>query len=68
MPTDGSQLQLWDCNGTDAQRWTFPGDGTVRALGKCMDVAGGSTANGANIQLVTCNGNRGPAVRPQRRR
>jgi beta-glucanase (GH16 family) len=55
-PTDGSQLQLWDCNGTDAQRWSFPGDGTVRALGKCMDVASGSTANGANIQLFTCNG------------
>ncbi|MFK3981648.1 family 16 glycosylhydrolase [Micromonospora sp. NPDC050397] len=56
-PTDGSQLQLWDCNGTDAQRWSFPGDGTVRALGKCMDVAWGSTADGANIQLATCSGN-----------
>ncbi|HEY0699728.1 MAG TPA: family 16 glycosylhydrolase [Micromonospora sp.] len=57
IPTDGSQLQIWDCNGTDAQKWTFPGDGTIRALGKCMDVAWGSTANGANVQLVTCNGN-----------
>jgi len=56
-PVDGSQLQLWDCNGTDAQRWTFPGDGTIRALGKCMDVAWGSTANGANIQIATCSGN-----------
>ncbi|HEX8434277.1 ricin-type beta-trefoil lectin domain protein, partial [Archangium sp.] len=40
-----------------AQSWTFHGDGTVRALGKCMDVAWGSTANGAAIQLVACNGN-----------
>ena len=48
---------MWDCNGTGAQSWTFYSDGTVRALGKCMDVAWGSTANGAVIQLVGCNGN-----------
>lgn len=57
--TDGSQLQLWDCNGGAGQSWTFPGDGTVRALGKCMDAAGGATANGTVVQLATCNG--GPA-------
>ena len=55
--TDGTQLQLWDCNGTGAQSWTFASDGTLRALGKCMDVPYGSTANGALIQLVGCNGN-----------
>jgi hypothetical protein len=54
--TDGNRLQIWDCNGTGAQRWTFGTDGTVRALGKCMDVSGGSTANGAAVQLWTCNG------------
>ena len=31
-------------------------DGTMRALGKCMDVSGGGTANGAKVQLWTCNG------------
>ncbi|WNG50207.1 hypothetical protein F0U60_43325 [Archangium minus] len=56
-PADGSPLQMWDCNGTNAQKWTFHSDGTVRAFGKCMDVAWGSTANGAVIQLVNCNGN-----------
>jgi beta-glucanase (GH16 family) len=56
-PADGTQLQIWDCNGTVAQQWTFATDGTVRAMGKCMDVAWGSTANGANIQIVGCNGN-----------
>ncbi|GAA3779017.1 glycoside hydrolase family 16 protein [Plantactinospora mayteni] len=55
-PADGTQLQIWDCNGTAAQRWTFTG-GTIRAFGKCMDVANASTANGANIQIVGCNGN-----------
>jgi beta-glucanase (GH16 family) len=56
-PNDGALLQIYDCNGTAAQRWTFEADGTVRAMGKCMDPAGGGTANGAAIQLVTCNGN-----------
>jgi Ricin-type beta-trefoil lectin domain len=53
---DGTQVQLYDCNGTNAQRWTRPGDGTIRALGKCLDVSGGSTADGARVQLWTCNG------------
>ena len=26
---DGAQLQMWDCNGTGAQKWTFTG-GTVQ--------------------------------------
>ncbi|NUT94558.1 MAG: RICIN domain-containing protein, partial [Saccharothrix sp.] len=54
---DGQRLQLWDCNGTNAQNWTFPGDGTIRAFGLCMDVAWGSRDNGAAIQLATCSGN-----------
>ncbi|BCJ69004.1 lectin [Polymorphospora rubra] len=53
---DGTAVQLYGCNGTDAQRWTRPGDGTVRALGKCLDVSAGSTADGARVQLWTCNG------------
>ncbi|MEV0127816.1 beta-1,3-glucanase family protein [Dactylosporangium sp. NPDC050688] len=53
--TDGVQLQMWNCNGTGAQNWTFSGD-TISAGGKCMDVAAGSTANDAKIQLWTCNG------------
>ena len=55
-PTDGTQLQIWDCNGTAAQAWTFTG-GTVQAFGKCMDVAWGSHDNGASIQIVGCSGN-----------
>jgi streptogrisin C len=52
---DGALLQMWNCNGTGAQKWTFTG-GTVQAGGKCMDVAWGSTANGAAIQLANCSG------------
>ncbi|WP_328667989.1 ricin-type beta-trefoil lectin domain protein [Streptomyces sp. NBC_00322] len=53
---DGTAVQLWDCNGTAAQRWTVRSDGTVQALGKCLDVTGGSTADGAKVQLYGCNG------------
>ena len=48
---------MWDCNGTGAQQWTFV-NGTMRAGGKCMDVAWASPNDGAVIQLVGCNGNR----------
>ncbi|MFT7838482.1 ricin-type beta-trefoil lectin domain protein [Saccharothrix sp. BKS2] len=54
---EGRRLQVWDCNGTAAQNWAFPGDGTVRAFGLCMDVAWGSRDNGAAIQLARCSGN-----------
>ncbi|GAA1861498.1 hypothetical protein GCM10009751_18980 [Myceligenerans crystallogenes] len=54
---DGVQLQIWTCNGTAAQRWTFHPDGTVRAGGMCMDLAWGNAANGTAVQLVNCNGN-----------
>jgi glucosylceramidase len=54
--TNGTAVQLYDCNGSTAQRWTVQADGTVQALGKCLDVAGGSTADGAKAQLYDCNG------------
>jgi glucosylceramidase len=48
-------VQLYDCNGTDAQKWTAAGD-TLQALGKCMDVTSAGTANGTKVQLYDCNG------------
>ncbi|MGC4806989.1 family 16 glycosylhydrolase [Micromonospora sp. DT233] len=56
-PIDGAKLQIWDCNATAAQAWTFAADGTVRAMGKCMDPAWGATTNGTEVNLVTCNNN-----------
>ncbi|MET7422713.1 ThuA domain-containing protein [Dactylosporangium sp. NPDC005555] len=52
---DGTQIQLYTCQGNAAQTWTRSGQ-TLKALGKCLDVNGGSTANGAKVQLWTCNG------------
>ncbi|MFD7324727.1 ricin-type beta-trefoil lectin domain protein [Streptomyces sp. NPDC059875] len=53
---DGTPVQLWDCNGSAAQRWTIRSDGSVQALGKCLDVSAGATTDGAKVQLYTCNG------------
>lgn len=53
---EGTPVQLYDCNGTDAQRWTFHPDGTVRAMGHCMDVQRGHTANHTYIGLNRCHG------------
>ncbi|MEV0134028.1 ThuA domain-containing protein [Dactylosporangium sp. NPDC050688] len=52
---NGTQIQLYTCQGNAAQTWTRSGQ-TLQALGKCLDVNGGSTANGAKVQLWTCNG------------
>ncbi|MFJ6197458.1 beta-1,3-glucanase family protein [Micromonospora sp. NPDC092111] len=54
---DGQRLIVWNCTGGTNQAWTFV-DGTLRIQNnKCMDVAWGSTANGAAIQIATCSGN-----------
>ncbi|WBB68785.1 glycosyl hydrolase family 18 protein [Micromonospora sp. WMMD812] len=53
---NGTAIQLYTCNGTNAQRWTVSSDSTLRALGKCMDVTSAGTANGTKIQLWDCNG------------
>ncbi|MET7424011.1 ricin-type beta-trefoil lectin domain protein [Dactylosporangium sp. NPDC005555] len=53
---NGTPVQLWTCNGTGAQQWTYVEAGsTLRAFGKCLDIPGGSTANGAKLQIWDCN-------------
>jgi beta-glucosidase len=52
---NGTPVQLYDCNGTNAQSWTVASDGSLQSLGKCMDVAGAGTADGSKIQLYDCN-------------
>ncbi|MFC3451438.1 family 16 glycosylhydrolase [Amycolatopsis speibonae] len=54
--SDGTPIQITDCNGNAAQNWTVGSDGTIRALGKCLDVSGGGTADGTAVQLWGCNG------------
>ncbi|PZG02396.1 ThuA domain-containing protein [Micromonospora deserti] len=53
---DGTQIQIYTCNGSAAQTWSVTPNSTVRALGKCLDVSAGGSADGTKIQLWTCNG------------
>lgn len=53
-PADGTPVQLYTCNATGAQNWSWQGS-TLRALGKCLDVTAAGTANGTPVQLYTCN-------------
>ncbi|NJC72248.1 glucosylceramidase [Planosporangium thailandense] len=56
-PANGTQVQLYTCNGTGAQSWTVGNsDGGIRALGKCLDVVAAGTADGTKVQLYDCNG------------
>ncbi len=53
----GQRLAVWDCTDGTNQKWEFTG-GTLRTQNNmCMDVAWGSTADGAAIQIATCSGN-----------
>ncbi|MDE3086672.1 MAG: RICIN domain-containing protein [Acidobacteriota bacterium] len=56
--SDGTAIQIWDCNGTGAQVWLHDSPGkttTFSVLGKCMDDTGSGTSNGTKIQLYQCN-------------
>ncbi|MFV2111214.1 PQQ-dependent sugar dehydrogenase [Micromonospora sp. LOL_025] len=53
---DGTQIQIYGCNGSAAQTWTVTPNSTVQALGKCLDISGGASADGTKIQLYGCNG------------
>ncbi len=53
---NGTPVQIWPCNGTGAQQWTYVEAGsTLHALGKCLDITGGGTADGTKVQLYDCN-------------
>ncbi|MFD7730989.1 LamG-like jellyroll fold domain-containing protein [Kitasatospora phosalacinea] len=52
---DGTKVQMWTCNGSDAQSFTLGRDSTVHVLGKCLDTNQSGTDNGTPVQLWTCN-------------
>ncbi|WNM24156.1 beta-1,3-glucanase family protein [Demequina capsici] len=51
---NGTAVQLYDCNGTVAQQWTFE-DGQLKAMGKCLDAAEWGTSDGTPLQIWDCN-------------
>ena len=62
---DSTPVQVYTCNGTNAQQWTVESNGTLQSLGKCLDVAAAGTANGTKVQLYTCNGTGAQVWQPQ---
>ncbi|TMR97859.1 endo-1,4-beta-xylanase [Nonomuraea basaltis] len=53
--TDGTAVNLWDCNGQTNQQWTQTSAGELKVYGnKCLDAGG--TGNGAKIQIYSCWG------------
>ena len=58
----GTIVNLETCATASGQHWTLAGDGTLRIGGKCAQVVGNGTANGAKIELEPCNSNDGSQV------
>ncbi|WFE29451.1 RICIN domain-containing protein [Solwaraspora sp. WMMD791] len=55
--TNGTQTQLWDCNGATGQRWTRTSAGQLMVYGtKCLDANGQGTTNGTTVIIWDCNG------------
>ena len=55
--TDGTQVDIWDCNGGGNQSWTYNSAHQLMVYGnKCLDVANQSTSAGAAVQIWTCTG------------
>ena len=59
-------VQIYGCNGTGAQRWTFDqANDTLQALGMCLDINAGGTADGTLVDLYYCNGTGAQVWQPQ---
>ena len=54
--TNFNPIQVYTCNGTNAQQWTVESNNTLQVLGKCLDVNAAGTANGTTVDLYDCNG------------
>jgi poly(3-hydroxybutyrate) depolymerase len=55
--TNGTQAQLWDCNGGNNQHWTYTSSKQLLVYGnKCLDASGQGTANGTAAVIWDCNG------------
>jgi GH25 family lysozyme M1 (1,4-beta-N-acetylmuramidase) len=50
---NGTAADIWTCNGSSAQHWTYVQDGTLRIHQKCLTVPAGA-ANGWKVRLEPC--------------
>lgn len=53
---NGTQLIVYPCHGGDNQSFAFAPDGTIRAGGRCVDIAGGAARPGDRVIVWQCHG------------
>ena len=63
--TNFNPVQVYTCNGTNAQNWSVGSGNTLQVLGKCLDVNAAGTANGTLVDLYDCNGTGAQVWQPQ---
>ena len=58
IQAEGTQVDIWDCNGGANQEWTSTSSGqlTVYSGGDCLDAYGDGTAQGTRVDIWPCNG------------
>ncbi|MFD7812868.1 ricin-type beta-trefoil lectin domain protein [Streptomyces sp. NPDC059785] len=55
--TNGTQAELWDCNGGQNQQWTYTARKELVVYGnKCLDAYNLGTTNGTKVVIWDCNG------------
>jgi hypothetical protein len=55
--TNGTLLEIWDCNGGANQQWTALSNGELQVYGnKCLDVPNHATTQGTRVEIWDCNG------------
>ncbi|MFF5013350.1 ricin-type beta-trefoil lectin domain protein [Streptomyces sp. NPDC001165] len=55
--TNGTQAEIWDCNGGGNQTWTYTSRKELVVYGdKCLDANNSGTTNGTKVIIWDCNG------------
>ncbi|MEV0906879.1 RICIN domain-containing protein [Streptomyces hokutonensis] len=55
--TNGTQAEIWDCNGGQNQAWTYTSRKELVVYGnKCLDAYNSGTTNGTKVVIWDCNG------------
>ncbi|WP_370377570.1 ricin-type beta-trefoil lectin domain protein [Catenulispora sp. GAS73] len=58
--TQGTQVELWDCNGGTNQQWTATAASELRVYGSdCLDASGQGTSAGTKVDIWPCTGGAG---------
>jgi hypothetical protein len=57
VQANGTQVEIWDCNGGANQQWAQPSNSALQVYGtKCLDVLNNATAPGSPVAIWDCNG------------